>query len=250
MTYTIKELANLAGVTPRTLRHYHQLGLLLPAYLTEAGYRIYTQVEIDKLQHILFYRELAVPLEQIKDLLTAPTTDSLTLLAEHRQALLKKQKHLTHLIATIDQTIASEKGEKTMTNEEKFTAFKTDLIQKNDAQYGQVTREAYGEEAVKTSQAALLKMTESDYQKLQSEEQTLLTLLATNLQLTVPSDLAEKIFQLHKNWVSQHWGSYNAEAYRGLGQMYLDSPEFTAYYDDKAGTGATVLLNTIIQYYA
>ncbi|MGO3750973.1 MerR family transcriptional regulator [Vagococcus salmoninarum] len=76
MTYTIKELANLAGVTPRTLRHYHQLGLLLPAYLTEAGYRIYTQVEIDKLQHILFYRELAVPLEQIKDLLTAPTTDS------------------------------------------------------------------------------------------------------------------------------------------------------------------------------
>lgn len=252
MEYTINKLATLAGVTTRTLRYYDQIALLRPRRTNQSGYRIYGQEEVDKLQQILFFRELDLSLEQIATILNQPDVDYLTLLAAHRQSLVLKNQRLEGLIKTIDATIATKKGECTMSDTQKFDAFKQQLVEENEAKYGKEIREKYGEERINHSNAAMLNMTEEDYQKMQTGEQELLNALAKHEEIVVPSDQAAALFQSHKTWLTQAWHNqnYQADAHRGIGEMYVATPEFTAYYDDKAGTGATILLNKIIQYYA
>ncbi|GAE88277.1 transcriptional activator tipA [Acetivibrio straminisolvens JCM 21531] len=91
MEYTVQKLASLAGVSARTLRYYDELGILKPARINSSGYRIYGQKEVDTLQQILFYRELGVSLDCIKDIITSPSFDPLTALKEHRERLLQKK---------------------------------------------------------------------------------------------------------------------------------------------------------------
>ncbi|WP_314067639.1 MerR family transcriptional regulator [uncultured Vagococcus sp.] len=252
MEYTINKLAKLAGVTTRTLRYYDQIALLTPSYTTQSGYRIYGQEEVDKLQQILFYRELDLTLEQIATILNQPNLDYLTLLESHREALVLKNQRLSALIHTIDSTISAQKGEITMTDTQKFEAFKQDLIKENEASYGDEIRKKYGDERIDASNAALMTMTEVAYQAMQTNEQRLLVLLADHGTIEVPSEKAAEIFSLHKEWLTQAWSKkkYSAEAHKGLAEMYITTPDFTAYYDSKVGEGATRLLNAIIQYYA
>ena len=75
MEYTVQKLGLIAGISTRTLRYYDEIGILKPARINSSGYRIYGQDEVDKLQQILFYRELGVSLESIKDIVTAPSFD-------------------------------------------------------------------------------------------------------------------------------------------------------------------------------
>ncbi|MBP1157025.1 DNA-binding transcriptional MerR regulator [Paenibacillus sp. PvR052] len=99
MEYTVQKLALLAGVSTRTLRYYDEIGLLKPARINTSGYRIYGQPEVDRLQQILFYRELGVGLEEIKDLITSPSFDADHALRQHRERLLEKRKQLDALNA-------------------------------------------------------------------------------------------------------------------------------------------------------
>ncbi|MBP1043157.1 MerR family transcriptional regulator [Vagococcus sp. BWB3-3] len=252
MEYTINKLATLAGVTTRTLRYYDQIALLTPSYTNQSGYRIYGQKEVDKLQQILFFRELDLSLEQIATILNQPDLDYLTLLSSHREALVIKKQRLTALIKTIDSTIAVQKGEIKMTDTQKFDAFKQQLVTENETKYGTEIRGKYGNEQIDASNAALMNMTAEDYQTMQTNEQQLLTLLADHSTLVVPSEKAAEIFNLHKKWLTQAWSKkkYSRDTHKGLAEMYVAAPEFTAYYDSKAGEGATQVLNTIIQYYA
>lgn len=95
MEYTIKKIAELSGVSPRTLRFYDEIGLLKPARINSSGYRIYGANEIDRLQQILFYRSLEFKLEQIQELLNQPDFDQHQALLEHQKLLLKKERKLT-----------------------------------------------------------------------------------------------------------------------------------------------------------
>lgn len=92
MEYTVQKLGYMAGVSPRTLRHYDEIGILKPARINSSGYRIYGQSEVDRLQQILFYRELGVSLESIRDIMTAPSFNGENALREHRQKLLEKRE--------------------------------------------------------------------------------------------------------------------------------------------------------------
>src|SRR3954468_8838564 len=99
MEYTVQKLASLAGVSTRTLRYYDEIGILKPARINSSGYRIYGQNEVNRLQQILFYKELGVRLDVIKDIVTSPTYDGLKALRDHREQLLSKRKRLDVLIA-------------------------------------------------------------------------------------------------------------------------------------------------------
>ncbi len=103
--YAINQLAQISGVTTRTLRYYEQIGLLIPARISSNNYRIYGQKEVDALQQILFYRELGVPLEEIKSLLTAPDYDRKIALQSHLAALTEKRERLDLLIQNVGKTI-------------------------------------------------------------------------------------------------------------------------------------------------
>lgn len=103
MEYTVKSLARLAGVSTRTIRYYDEIGILKPARINSSGYRIYGQKEVDTLQQILFYRELGVSLERIKEIVTDTSFDPIAALKEHREKLLAKREQLDLLIANVEK---------------------------------------------------------------------------------------------------------------------------------------------------
>lgn len=151
MEYTVQKLGLIAGISTRTLRYYDEIGILKPARINSSGYRIYGQDEVDKLQQILFYRELGVSLESIKDIVTAPSFDRAKALREHRQKLLEKREQLDLLISNVDKTISLTEGRITMSNKEKFEGFKQKLVDDNEMKYGKEAREKYGDDAVNKS---------------------------------------------------------------------------------------------------
>lgn len=240
MEYTVQKLGLLAGVSTRTLRYYDEIGLLKPARINSSGYRIYGRQEVDRLQQILFYRELGVGLEEIKVLMTADTFDADRALREHREKLLEKRKQLDALIATVELTLAHRKGAKTMSDKQKFEGFKQKLIDDNEARYGKEIREKYGDERVERSNQKVKNMTEQEYAELEQLSADLHTTLAAAFATGDPAgELAQKAADMHRRWLTFYWDSYNPEAHAGVAQMYVDDPRFTAYYDkDQPGTAA------------
>lgn len=114
MLYTVKEVSELSGVTIKTLHHYHKIGLLVPSEISEAGYRLYGTKELERLQQILFYRELDFPLQKIRELLDGEPEREL-ILQEQERLLLARQKRLEKIMGTLlaiaaEAYAASEKG--------------------------------------------------------------------------------------------------------------------------------------------
>ncbi|MBO0033289.1 MerR family transcriptional regulator, partial [Listeria monocytogenes] len=106
----IKELAELTGVSVRTLHHYDKIGLLVPQKDDWNGYRIYSENDVDKLQQILFFKELDFPLKKIKQILDDPFFDKNVALDLQRHLLIEKKQRIETMLATLDQTIRNEKG--------------------------------------------------------------------------------------------------------------------------------------------
>jgi phosphoribosylaminoimidazole-succinocarboxamide synthase len=123
MGYTVKVVAEMAGVSVRTLHHYDRIGLLPPAATSPAGYRLYSDADLERLQQVLFFRELGFSLHDVKAIVDSPTFDRAEALRAHRRLLVEQQGRLGRLVELVDRTIASiEKGEP-MSNQERFGAF-------------------------------------------------------------------------------------------------------------------------------
>lgn len=249
MEYTVQKLGLLAGVSTRTLRYYDEIGLLKPARINSSGYRIYGQAEVDRLQQILFYRELGVSLEEIKEIVSSPTFDAVQALREHRAKLLEKRAQLDRLIANVELTLAQREGTKTMTDKQKFEGFKQQLIDDNEKQYGQEIRAKYGDEQVDRSNRKLKEMTEEEYNRLEQLNQELHKTLEEAFVTGDPgSELAQKAADLHRQWLSFYWDSYSKEAHASVAQMYVDDPRFTAYYDKTQPGLAAFLRDAVVIY--
>ncbi len=249
MEYTVQKLAKIAGVSARTLRYYDEIDILKPARINSSGYRIYGQAEVDRLQQILFYRELGVSLESIKNIVTSPSFDGAIALKDHREKLLEKRKQLDLLINNVEKTIALTEGRIHMSDKEKFEGFKKAMIDENEKKYGKEIREKYGEDAVEKSNAKVMNMTQ--------EEHDAVTNLANEVQMTLAqafatgdpaSELAQKAADLHKKWLCFYWKEYSKEAHANLAQMYVDDERFTAYYD-KEQPGTAEFLRDAIHIY-
>lgn len=247
----INELVKLSGVSARTLRYYDEIGLLKPSMVEQNGYRQYSQPDIDRLQQILFYRTLDFKLEQIKVLLEDPQFEVKEALRNQQRLLEKKRNYLDGLLQTIAQTIDTMEGETTMTNEQKFEAFKNKLIEDNEQAYGEEIRQKYGEQQVLEGYGKLKEMTEQQYEAVQQLEQQLFTRLQEALvENDATSEVAMEAAELHKRWLSFYWKKYTKEAHVGLAQMYMHDERFTTYYDSQVGEGATRLLHDAIVAYA
>jgi DNA-binding transcriptional MerR regulator len=249
LEYTVQKLSQLAGVSPRTLRYYDEIGLLKPARLNSSGYRIYGSREVDRLQQILFYRELGVGLDRIKDILSDPDFDVMAALKEHRQNLLAKRRQLDLLITNVEKTLAANEGRIIMADKEKFEGFKHRLVEENEKKFGEEARARYGNEAVDASNAKVLGMTQEQYQEVTQLEQKLKETLAEAFKTGDPSgEPAQQAADLHRQWLCYFWNSYSKEAHAGLAQMYVDDERFTAYYDEKQPGTAAFLRDAILIY--
>lgn len=248
MEYTVKQLAKLSGVSGRTLRYYDEIGLLTPRRLP-SGYRVYGPGEVERLQQILLYRRLALPLEQILDIVSAPGFSPLEALRTHEQALLSEQQRLAHLLANVKETIRSMEGGSPMADEKRFEALKDDLIAENEHKYGKEVRERWGDEAADAGNKRLKGMTQEQYAAQQALAEQIHACLRQALETNdLHGEKARETVALHLRWLGG-WGEYPSEAHKGLGDMYVADARFAAYYDDAAGEGAARFLRDAIYAY-
>ena len=250
MEYTIQALANLAGVTARTLRWYDEQGLLKPARVTAAGYRIYGPAQVDRLQSILFYRELGLELAAIRALLDAPDYDRQTMLRQHLQQLTARRSRLDGLIDTVRRTLDETQGGTKMTDKQKFEAFKKQQVADNEAAYGAEARQKYGSEKVDAANAKLMGMTEEEYAAFDALGKAINTALAAAVTAGEAPTGAEgqRIAAMHRRWLGYTWNFYTPQAHAGLAEGYVADERFTAYYD-KEVSGCAVFLRDAIRAY-
>ncbi|WEK53076.1 MAG: MerR family transcriptional regulator [Candidatus Cohnella colombiensis] len=249
MEYTVQKLAQLAGVSTRTLRYYDQMDILKPARVNSSGYRIYGTVEVDRLQHILFYRELGVSLENIKEMMNDPSFHVAHALKLHHEQLLHRREQLDVLIANVEKTIASYEGGIPMSDHEKFEGFKQKQIDDNEQKYGQEIREKYGDDAVNTANDKLKSRTIEQQKEVTELEQQIKNALAQAYLTGDPaSALAQQSADLHRQWLSHYWVTYSKEAHRGIAQMYVEDERFKAYYDELQPGTAQFLHDAILIY--
>ena len=233
MEYSIQALARLSGVTTRTLRWYDEIGLLKPSRVAESGYRYYGPQEVDRLQHILFFRELGVELAQVKTYLEDPSLDRLALLQKHLSALERERDRLETLIESVRTNIRAEERKEIMRDENKFEFFKAKMLNVQEEEHGKESREKYGDRAVDESRKAMQNMTPEDYQHWTELERAILEGLevAVERAFTPDGPEGEVLVLLHKEWLMLSGLQYQPEIHRGLGEMYVMDERFTAYYD-------------------
>jgi DNA-binding transcriptional MerR regulator len=230
MSWSIVEVARHAGVSSRTLRHYDDLGLVPPAYVGANGYRYYDEDALLRLQEVLLLRELGLPLDAIRRILDA-TSDRTAVLREHHAALLAERDRLDHLAATVGRTIQMREGGSTMGPEELFDGFDADRQREYETEL--VDRfGASAQEKIDESWRRVGEMSKADADRIQSELAALDADYAALLDSGVAPDdpRTQEVTAGHHAWVCQFW-TPDAEAFAGLGDLYVDSPDFHARYD-------------------
>ncbi|WP_328597322.1 MerR family transcriptional regulator [Heliobacterium mobile] len=134
MVYQVKDVAETAGVTVRTLHHYDQIGLLKPASTTDSGYRLYTDQDLERLQQIMFLKELDFGLQEIKEIMDTPGFDRKQALSSQKKLLLEKRKRLDAIIDLVDKTLYTIEGGDLMGKQEMFEAFDMTEIERHQQQ--------------------------------------------------------------------------------------------------------------------
>lgn len=250
MEYTVKGLACLAGISPRTLRWYDEIGLLKPTRLNDAGYRFYGTDAVDRLQQILFFRELGFPLTEIGRILDSPEFSETAALQSHLAELMRQRERIDALILTVQKTLENRKGGNTMKDSEKFEAFKRNLVRENEEKYGKESRTAYGDSAVDTANAAVLGMSEAQHRAWAALDREILSALAEAVRTKCAPDGAEgyRIAALHREWLSYIIPKYDPKQHAGIAELYVMDARFTVYYDKETPGAAQFLRDAIKSY--
>jgi len=251
MSYQVNDLANLAGISIRTLRYYDQIGLLKPTSRSGAGYRIYDESDLEKLQQILFWRELGFSLEQIRQLVNQPGFDRRQALATQIKLLEERARHFQRLADLARDTLESEKGVKKMNNEELFKAFNYERMMEDHKQYEAEVEDRWGNtEAYRISRERTAKYTREDWERINQVQMQNLQDLAGLYQSGVPYDHPEvlEVVERNRRFISDNFYPCSLEVFSGLGQMYVSDERFTAFYD-RIASGLSAYYNEAIQHY-
>jgi DNA-binding transcriptional MerR regulator len=249
MKYTVKKLAELAGVSVRTLHHYDQLGLLAPFERTEAGYRLYGEQELLRLQQILLYKELDLSLEAIANILDDPAFDMVTALQQHRAVLQERRDRMDLLLDTIDKTILKLTGGPDMiTNEELYAGFPKETVEA----WRSEAMERWGKDTVEQSEQALRKMSKEDIEKLRQEGSAVTAGLIAHMHLDISDEAVQTLIHQHYLHILQWWGrepeQEALDAYRGLSNLYLMDERYT-YVDGQPNLAFTAFITKAMLYY-
>lgn len=223
---TVKQLSKLAGVTPRTLHHYDQIGLLKPSHVGENGYRYYGEESLLRLQQILFYRELGIPLEDIKKIMGRRDFDVLGALRSHKEALQKQVTRLNRLINTVDNTISNLKGNNTMSNKAYFEGFSDEEQEK----YALEAEELYGSEYVRASMKKWKARTDEEKKRIMDEGSKNYTDMIATMPKGADSPEAQAIVERWRRHLEYFW-TPNLDQLLALANGYSDDPRFKANFD-------------------
>jgi len=244
MSYTVKQLANLAGVTNRTLHYYDEIGLLHPAVFGENGYRYYEEEAVLRLQQILFFRELDFSLDQIKTILDRPDFDLLQALEGHKRALLERVERLTCLIDTVDKTILHFQGKIEMNKKDFYKGFD----EEKQKQYEQQVRERWGDASVAESSKRWNFYTPERKNDILAEGHEITMGVVANMEKGHDSPEVQYWIDRWYKSINTHFYTCSLEVFEALGHGYTQEPEFTAFYE-KIHPGLAAFMEKAMTHY-
>ncbi len=224
MEYTVKQLSRLAGVSVRTLHFYDEIGLLRPGRVGANGYRYYGPSALLRLQQILFYKELGLSLDEIREVLDQPEFDVARALEAHRRALQQRLGQLERLISTVDRTIAYLNGEESMDAKELFTGFSDE----QQAEYERQAEALWGE-SVRESSRKWKAYSAARQAQIKAEGQAIYQDLLDQLDQPPDSPAVQaNLARWHQHL--RYFFEPSAEVLRALGRTYNDDPQFNAAF--------------------
>jgi len=226
MRYTVKQLSDLAGVTIRTLHYYDEIGLLKPSSYGENGYRYYGDESLLRLQQILFYRELDLPLDQVKQIMGSPDFDLMSALESHKEELRKRIAQMERLIATVDDTILHLKGRKEMSKRQFFEAFSDE----QQAEYEKEAMQMYDPATVKAANKKWKNYTTVEKQRIGDEGNAVYEHLLLAMPKGASSPEAQAGVERWRRHLEYFWVP-NDDQLLGLVDRYNIDPRFKANFD-------------------
>ncbi len=229
-TWTVGQVADLFGVSVRTLHHYDEIGLLTPSERSRAGYRLYTDADLTRLQQVVVYRRLELPLDEIAALLDGGD-DAVTHLLRQREAVLTRLGELSELVTAIDRALEREMGDQPATPEELKELFGDGFTDEYEAE----ARERWGDTDAWTQSARRTRRyTKADWQQIKDELEGVTTAFVAAKRAGLPPHSPEAMDAAEQARVQIHERFYDLthDVHRALGDMYVADPRFTRTYED------------------
>ncbi|MGW3601199.1 MerR family transcriptional regulator [Micromonospora sp. NPDC005161] len=244
MAYTVGQVARVAGVTVRALHHYDEIGLLSPSGRTAAGYRRYDDADLERLQLVLYYRELGFPLEEIAAIIDDPAADPAAHLRRQHELLTVRIKRLQEMVTAIEFAMEASKLNIQLTPEERFEVFGDFNPEEHEAE----AEQRWGDtDAYRESNRRASRYTKDDWLRIKAENEDwgrrIVAVLASGAPADGPEamDLAEE----HRQIIGRWFYECSYEVHTGLADMYLADERFTRHYEDIA-PGLAAYLNEAI----
>ncbi|MBC9784250.1 MerR family transcriptional regulator [Heliobacterium chlorum] len=232
MTYKVKDVAETAGVSVRTLHHYDQIGLLKPTSTTDSGYRLYTDQDLERLQQIMFLKELDFSLQEVREILDTPGFDRMQALASQKKLLLEKRKRLDAIIDLVDKTLYTIEGGDLMAKKEMFEAFDMTEIERHQQQYAEETRQKYvRSSAYQESQKKTAGYSQDDWAVIQTKANKIYQNLADLMDYEPSEPQVQEAIGQWRQHITDHFYTCTLEIFRGLGDLYVQDERFTANID-------------------
>ncbi len=224
--FTVKQLSKMAGVTPRTLHHYDDIGLLKPSRIGDNGYRYYGEEALLKLQQILFYRELNMPLDEIRKIMGRHDFDVLSALETHKESLSRQMERTKRLLITVDNTINHLKGEKIMSQNNYFEGFSEEEQEK----YAQEAEQLYDPETVRESNRKWKAYSAAKKEAIMAEGSAVYKDMIAAMPKGASSDEVQAIVERWRKHMDYFW-TPNLDQLVALANGYNDDPKFKANFD-------------------
>jgi DNA-binding transcriptional MerR regulator len=245
MAHTVGAVARMAGVTVRTLHHYEKIGLLTPGGRSDAGYRRYGEADLERLQRILFYRELGFRLDQIKSVMTDGGADAAIHLRRQHGLLLDRIGRLQRMATAVEKAMEARQMGINLTPEERFEVF-GDVDPDEHAAEAQErwgTTDAYAESGRRAASYG-----KADWLRMNAEGQAVNDQLAAAMRAGLPADSREAMdaAEAHRQQISRWFYDCPHEMHVGLGEMYIADPRFMATYENVAPGLAQYLHDAIV----
>ncbi|MFJ8494802.1 MerR family transcriptional regulator [Streptomyces sp. NPDC094038] len=233
MSYSVGQVAGFAGVTVRTLHHYDEIGLLVPGERSTAGHRRYGDADLERLQRILFHRELGFPLDEVAALLDDPEADPRAHLRRQHELLTARIEKLRKMAAAVEHAMEARRMGIDLTPGERFEVFGD----KDPEQYAEEAEQRWGgTEAYAESQRRAARYTKADWQRMKAEADDWSARYAALVTAAEPAageramDMAEE----HRRHISAWFYDCPPEMHRCLAAMYVSDERFKAFYDSVA----------------
>ncbi len=230
---SVGELATLAGITVRTLHHYDAIGLLTPSERTAGGYRAYTAADIERLQRILFYRELELPLDRIRQLIDDPEADERDHLRRQHALLSERIERLQRIRDAVQTTLEAHDMSIDLTPEERLEVFGD----QDPAQYDDEVRERWGDtDAFRQSQRRAKQYSKDDWVAIKAEQEAIGAAFAAALQAGEPADseAAMAVAERARRQIDERFYDCSHAMHCKLAELYVTDARFTKTFEDQA----------------